>query len=132
MRELLSGTEALQFAVSAEDAGRYGWIEEVLRRIRYRSLPRPSRGIVLAYLQRFSGYRRAQVTRLVSRWVGRQALVKRYCAPDHGFARHYTGVDVGLLAEVDRTRAAYYLRLAVAGLEIIRFFTQFRGTRRGF
>lgn len=70
MREVLSGTQALEFTLSAEDAGRYGWIEEVLRRIRYRTLPRASRGVVLAYLQRFSGYRRAQVTRLVLRWVG--------------------------------------------------------------
>ena len=28
MREVLSGTQAREFTVSAEDAGRYGWIEE--------------------------------------------------------------------------------------------------------
>jgi len=49
------GTQALQFTVSTEDAGRYRWIEWVLRRIRYRALPRPSRGVVLAYLQRLNG-----------------------------------------------------------------------------
>ena len=103
MREVLSGTQALEFTASADDAQRYRWIEGVLRRIRYRSLPRGSRGVVLAYLQRFSGYRRAQVTRLVSRWVGREALVKRYHAPAHAFARRYTAADVVLLAEVDRT-----------------------------
>ena len=59
MREVLSGTQALQFTALTEDSGRYRWIEGVLRRIRYRALPRPSRGVVLAYLQRFSGYRRA-------------------------------------------------------------------------
>jgi hypothetical protein len=57
----------------------------------------------LAYLQHFSRYRRAQVTRLVSRWVGSEALVKQYRAPPHAFARRYTAVDVALLAEVDRT-----------------------------
>ena len=74
-----------------------------MRRIRYRTLPRASRGIVLAYLQRFSRYRRAQVSRLVSRGVGHQALVKCYRAPAHAFARRYTAADVALLAAVDRT-----------------------------
>lgn len=103
MREVLSGTHAVQFCVSADDAGRYRWIEEVLRRIEYRRLPRASRGVVLVYLQRLSGYRRAQVTRLVSRWTARKRLVKQYRAPAHAFARYYTAADVALLAEVDRT-----------------------------
>ena len=103
MREVLAGTQAVQFAVAQDDTGRYRWIEEVLRRIRYRGLPRASRGVVLQYLQRLSGYRRAQVTRLVSRWSAGQRLVKRYRAPAQAFARHYTPGDVALLAEVDRT-----------------------------
>lgn len=103
MREVLSGTQALKFTPSGDDTRRYGWIEAVLRRIGYRQLPRGSRGVVLAYLQRLSGYRRAQVTRLVSRWMARQPLVKQYRAPAHAFARRYTTLDVALLAEVDRT-----------------------------
>ncbi|MGH8378020.1 MAG: DDE-type integrase/transposase/recombinase [Gammaproteobacteria bacterium] len=103
MREVLSGTQALQFTPSGDDTGRYGWIEAVLRRIGYRQLPRASRGVVLAYLQRLSGYSRAQVTRLVSRWMMRQPLVKQYRAPQHAFARRYTPVDVALLADVDST-----------------------------
>jgi transposase InsO family protein len=56
----------------------------------------------LAYLQRFSGYSRAQVTRLVSRWTAGKPLVKNYRAPEHAFARRYTSADVALLAEVER------------------------------
>jgi hypothetical protein len=74
----------------------------VLQRLDYRQLPRPERGSVLAYLQRLSGYSRAQVTRLVSRWMGGKRLVKEYRAPEHAFARRYTAGDVALLAEVDR------------------------------
>jgi len=103
MREVLAGTQALQFTPTQDDAGRYGWIEAVLRRIGYRQLPRVSRGVTLAYLQRLSGYSRAQVTRLVSRWVARQPLVKQYRAPQHAFARRYTAADVALLAQVDST-----------------------------
>ena len=40
MREVLSGTQALEFRPSGENLGRYAWIEAVLRRIGYRQLPR--------------------------------------------------------------------------------------------
>jgi len=69
---------------------------------RYRRLGRADKGAVLAYLRRFSGYSRAQVTRLVSRWMAGKPLVKNYRAPEHAFARRYTAADVALLAEVDR------------------------------
>ena len=102
MRQVLQGTQALQFRAAQDDEGRYEWIDAVLRRLGYRQLKRGDRGVVLAYLRRLSGYSRAQVTRLVSRWVGGQALVKNYRAPEHAFAPRYTAADVELLAEVDR------------------------------
>jgi transposase InsO family protein len=102
VRQVLDGTQALEFRRAEDDEGRYGWIESVLRRLDYRQLPRPERGPVLAYLQRLSGYSRAQITRLVSRWTGGKRLVKEYRAPEHAFARRYTAADVALLAEVDR------------------------------
>ena len=102
VRQVLEGTQALQFHAADDDEGRYRWIETVLRRLGYRQLGRSDRGAVLAYLQRLSGYSRAQVTRLVSRWTAGKPLVKNYRAPEHAFARRYTGADVALLAEVDR------------------------------
>ena len=102
VRQVLEGTQALEFRRAEDDAGRYGWIDAVLRRFEYRQLPRGDRAPVLAYLQRLSGYSRAQLTRLVSRWVAGEPLVKQYRAPEHAFARRYTGADVALLVEVDR------------------------------
>jgi len=102
VRQVLQGTEALRFERPEDNAGRYAWIELVLKRFAYRRLPRQDRGVVLAYVQRLSGFSRAQVTRLVSRWVAGKSLVKRYRAPAHAFARRYTAVDVALLVEVDR------------------------------
>ena len=101
VRQVLEGTQSLEFR-PADDEGRYAWIESVLRRFEYRQLKRCDRGCVLAYVQRLSGYSRAQVTRLVSRWIAGKRLVKEYRAPEHAFARRYTSADVALLAEVDR------------------------------
>jgi len=102
VRQVLAGTQELRFRAAAEDEGRYGWIDAVLRRLGYRQLDRADKGAVLAYLQRLSGYSRVQVTRLVSRWTAGKPLVKNYRAPEHAFARRYTAADVALLAEVDR------------------------------
>lgn len=104
VRQVLAGTQALEFRRAEDDEDRYAWIEQVLRRLSYRQLGRHDRGAVLAYLQRLSGYSRAQVTRLVSRWVAGagKPLVKNYCRPAHAFARRYTAADVAMLGEVDR------------------------------
>ena len=102
VRQVVAGTQALEFRWAEDDEGRYGWIELVLRRFEYRRLGRADKGAVLAYLQHLSGYSRAQLTRLVSRWVGAKPLVKNYRRPEHAFARHYTAADVALLADVDR------------------------------
>jgi len=102
VRQVVAGTQALEFRRAEDDQGRYGWIEQVLCRLGYRQLGRADRGTVLAYVQRLSGYSRAQVTRLVSRWVAAKPLVKNYRRPEHAFARRYTGADVALLASVDR------------------------------
>lgn len=101
-RQVVAGTQALVFRRAEDDEGRYGWIEQVLRRFAYRQLGRADKGAVLAYLQQLSGYSRAQLTRLVSRWVASKPLVKNYRRPEHAFARRYTSADVALLADVDR------------------------------
>ena len=102
VRQVLQGIEVLQFQCPKDEQGRYAWIESVLRRFAYRGLSRRDRGAVLRYIRRFSGFSRAQVTRLVSRWCTERVLVKRYRAPAHAFARRYTLADQVLLAEVDR------------------------------
>ena len=102
VREVLAGTRSLEMRPVADEAGRYAWIEAVLRRFDYRCLKRAERGVVLAYLRLMSGYGRAQITRLVSRWVGGRRLVKGYRAPERAFTRRYTDADVALLAKVDQ------------------------------
>jgi transposase InsO family protein len=102
VREVLAGTAELTFCCAEDDAGRYAWIASVLKRLAYRQIKRADRGAVLAYLQRLSGYSRAQITRLVRRWCDGAPLRQRYRPPVHAFARKYTAADVALLVEVDR------------------------------
>lgn len=102
VRQVLQGTQALQFRRPDDETGRYGWIDSVLQRFAYRSLGRADRGLVRGYVQRLSGYSRSQVTRLVDRWTAGRPLVKQYHASAQAFARRYTAADVVLLAEVDR------------------------------
>ena len=94
VRQVLEGIQSLEFRQAEDDEGRYAWIESVLWRFDYRQLPRAHRGPVLSYLQLLSGYGRAQITRLVSRWDAGKRLVKGYRAPVHAFARRYTSADV--------------------------------------
>jgi hypothetical protein len=102
VRQVLAGTQVMEFQSVIGDEGRYAWIETVLKRFDYPRLGRTDRGPVLAYLQRLSGYSRAQITRLVSRWGAGKPLVKNYGAPRHPFTRLYTPADVALLLDVDR------------------------------
>ena len=44
VRQVLAGTQSLEFRRSEDDPGRYAWIESVLRRFDYRQLPRAHRG----------------------------------------------------------------------------------------
>ena len=49
VREVLAGTQSLEMRPAAGEAGRYAWIETVLKRFDYRCLKRGERGVVLAY-----------------------------------------------------------------------------------
>jgi hypothetical protein len=102
VRQVLAGTQVMEFQSVICDEGRYAWIETVLKRFDYPRLARTDHGPVLAYLQRLSGYSRAQIMRLVSRWGAGKPLVKHYGAPRHPFTRLYTPADVALLVDVDR------------------------------
>ena len=102
VRQVVAGTQALEFRGAQDDEARYAWIGQVLGRFGCRQLGRTDKGVLLAYLQRLSGYSRAQVTSLDTRWVAAKPLVKNYRRPAHAFARRYTPADVALLADVDR------------------------------
>ena len=101
LRTFLNGTLAVEFQPIGEDSLRYEHIAAVLRRLGYRRLKRPDKGVVLRYLERTTGYSRQQLTRLVRRGLKGDVLAKRYAPPRAGFRRKFTPADVALLAETD-------------------------------
>ena len=48
VRHVVAGTQAFEFRRAEDDEGRYGWIEQVLRRFEYRRLGRADKGAMLA------------------------------------------------------------------------------------
>ena len=52
VRQVVAGTQALEFRGTEDDAGRYAWIGSVLRRFDYARLKRPDRGVILVYLRK--------------------------------------------------------------------------------
>jgi transposase InsO family protein len=106
VEQFLSGSAAVEFTAAGDDSDRYGHISRVLKRFDYPRCSKRERGILHRYLQHTSGYSRAQVTRLVTRWqrnrLAKEPLAKRYSGPAVPFARKYTPADIALLVEMDK------------------------------
>ena len=78
----------------------YGWVEQVLRQQQYPKQGRKARGLVRRYLEKMTGLSRAQVTRLIARFLANGELQPAYYRR-HRFPQRYTRADIELLATVD-------------------------------
>jgi transposase InsO family protein len=78
----------------------YAWVNQTLRQQRYEGLKRSERGIVKRYVEKMTGLSRAQVTRLITMYLGGEE-VKPRSYRRRRFAPRYTREDIALLAEVD-------------------------------
>jgi len=74
----LEGIGALEFkGLSTEE--KYRWTKDVLIRFEYHRLKRSEKGIIRRYLERVTGYSRAQVSRLIRRYKQTGQLKKTEC-----------------------------------------------------
>jgi hypothetical protein len=89
---------SLEVSLAADQ--RYGLLERVLAKQRYRRLSRGDKGIVRRFLCKVAGLSRAQLTRLIARWV-QSSKIERQATPRPRFPRRYTAADIALLAELD-------------------------------
>ena len=99
VRQFPEGSEAVEFKpLSGED--KYEWIESVLRRFRYAGLGRVRKGLIRRYIQKVTGYSRAQVSRLIGQY-NRSGELRRREYRRHRFEGKYTHQDMELLARTD-------------------------------
>jgi len=78
----------------------YGWIERLLCQQEYSRQGRPARGLRRRYIGKITGLSRAQLTRLVGRYLA-TGQVRSQGTGRHHFPRCYTAADIELLAPVD-------------------------------
>ena len=99
IRLILESSKGLEFKGKSREE-RYGWIEEVMKRLAYFSLSKKGKGLVKAYLERMGGISRAQVTRLVLRNL-QEGAIKPFYGKGKRYAATYTVFDHELLAQTD-------------------------------
>ena len=79
---------------------KYRWTEEVLKKFKYLRLKKAGKGVIGQYVQKVTGYSRAQVNRLIWRYQ-QSGKVKPTVYCRHCFPQKYTLVEVALLARTD-------------------------------
>lgn len=99
MEEFVLNNRHVRCAAVEKEAA-YGFIERVLKVQQYRRLSKGQKGIVRRFLGKISGLSRAQLTRLIQRWMERRRI-ERKPARRRTFPRRYTATDIALLAAVD-------------------------------
>jgi hypothetical protein len=99
LKAFVRSSASLEFKGQSREQS-YAWIEERLRHYRYLHQDRSHKGVIRQYLQKMTGYSRAQLARLIAQYRGSgQVRVRAYRR--HRFPRKFTREDQLLLAEVD-------------------------------
>lgn len=99
IRAFLAASEEVRFEGEKREEI-YGWISETLQIHSYGQRNRAERGVLRSYLAKLTGLSRAQVTRLIGRYLA-SGEVKAPKYKRHRFAARYQRTDIELLAAVD-------------------------------
>ena len=100
IQQFLAGTQAVAFNVATSKQERYLWVQEVLLKHQYRKLNKPDKGTLTRYLMKVTGYSRAQIKRLIQKYMKPSRVTVR-TAHRNGFQCRYSKTDIRLLAEMD-------------------------------
>jgi hypothetical protein len=100
LEAFLEGTQMAVCNIPGGKQGHYDFIKRTLSRFAYSKLKKAEKGIVIAFLQRTSGYSRQQITRLIAQYqqTGKVVIGQKTTVP---FARKYTKEDVLMLSKMD-------------------------------
>ena len=99
MKEFVTTNRHVRWS-AVEGGAVYGLIERVLKAHQYRRLKKGQKGIVRSFLAKVTALSRAQVTRLIQRWIEMRRIQRKPAQRPH-FPRRYTAADMAMLAEVD-------------------------------
>lgn len=99
IEKFLAAAKEVRFEASERNQV-YGWIERLLCQQEYTRQGRRARGLLRRYIGKMTGLSRAQLTRLVGRYVA-TGQVRMNGSRRHRFPQRYTPADIELLAQVD-------------------------------
>ena len=99
VQHFLEGSTGISFKLDGQQCC-YDWIAKTLDRFHYHQLKKGEKSTIKAYVERISGYSRAQLTRLIKQHTKtRQIKVTRIAKGI--FTARYTRADIILLAKTD-------------------------------
>jgi transposase InsO family protein/predicted DNA-binding transcriptional regulator AlpA len=99
IRAFLEASEAVQFEGEKRQEI-YSWVSQTLQTQSYGKRNRAERGLLRSYVAKLTGLSRAQVTRLIGRYLEcGEVQAPKY--KRHRFAASFTRADIELLAAVD-------------------------------
>src|SRR4051794_35460679 len=99
MEEFVRSHRHLSWSATGQESV-YGLIEGVLKTQKYGRLKKGQKGVVKGFLAKVTALSRAQLTRLIRRWIQTKRIERRP-GRQPNFPRRYTAVDIAVLAEVD-------------------------------
>lgn len=116
LKEFLKGSQKLDLSLRKMGIEeKYQFIDQTIDRFKYHKLRRKEKRIIIAYLRKITGYKKAQVYRLIKRALNGYLKRKKYQRINP--KRIYTSLDIKLLEKTDEL----HLRLSEkATLEILR------------
>ena len=100
IESFLEGNQAIAFAILGDKHERYKLVQSILIRLRYITLSKPHKGMVIRFLIKITGYSRQQMTRLISKYM-QTGTVHWHPARKNGFHKKYQRADTLLLAQTD-------------------------------
>src|SRR5664279_2464539 len=100
MEQFLTGSQSVAFLVASSKDECYLGIQRTLVKFRYASLNKRSKGVVVRFLIKITGYSRQQITRLVKQYRD-TGKIERQQRTYQGFERVYTNEDIRLMAALD-------------------------------
>ena len=100
LEQFLTGTQSIAFLVVSNKKDIYRDIQRTLVRFRYPTLNKGSKGLVVRFLIKITGYSRQQITRLIKQYCV-TGKIERQQRIYQGFERLYTVEDISLLASLD-------------------------------